>query len=201
MHPNTKNRLHRLEILVVVSLFLVVSGLYFINRFDFSDVFGSSNMITGFVSSDVVTETVDLTIDQSQEYLLETTDSFQLTSLRLTGAIEGSGIVRIFFEDSSGQRLLVYTNVQEKKSGNLITGMAVADPQSVSIGLIPSEIKKPVEEALAGNQEIVSTPFYNECLETCFISVPFSPEKTNKLVFQLSRDAKLKISRLSYTIE
>ena len=28
MHPNTKSRLHRLEILVVVSLFLIVGGIF-----------------------------------------------------------------------------------------------------------------------------------------------------------------------------
>ncbi len=195
----TKDRLHRLELLVVVSLALIVGGVFLINQTDFSSFFDSNNLVTGFVSSDVITENLDLLIEQSQDYNLDTIDSFRLTSLRLTGSVEGEGVVKIFLEDSIGGRSLVYTNVREKKNGNLITGMVVADPKAVSIGLNPGEIKTPISEAVGENEEIIGEVFYNECMDTCFMSIDFSPENSNKLVFQLSQGTKLRINKLSYT--
>ena len=153
----------------------------------------------GWSSSDVITEDLNILVEQSQEYIMETEDDFILTSLRLTGSIVGEGVVKIFYVDSSGGSYLVYTNVKEKKSGNLITGMAVADP--VSIGLKPSTEGSPISNSIGENQEISSDIFYNECVDTCFMSSTFNSEASNKLVFQLGEGVSLKINQLSYTTE
>jgi len=205
--PKTNNTWHRLEFLAVISLILVVGGIFFINQTDFSKL--PNNLITGYVSSDIITQKLDLKIDQSQEYLLQTQNSFKLTSLRLSGFIEGQGIVKIFLEDSQGKRLLVYTNIVEKSTGNLITGMTVADVNAitgravadVSVDITPDKTNAPLEEEIAENQKISSDPFYNQCVETCFIGVPFSADLTNKLIFQLSKDTKIKITQIFYTIK
>lgn len=201
VEPKTKERLHRLELLGVISLAMVVGGIFFINQTDFSSFFKSNNLVTGFVSSDIVTEDLDIFIEQSQEYLIDSGEAFQLTSLRLTGFIEGEGVVRIYLQNTDGERMLVYTNVGEKKSGNLITGMATAESKRVSIGLKPVKTNPAIGSEISVNEELRGKTFYNECLETCFMSVAFSSEAANKLVFELSDGVKLRISQISYTTE
>jgi len=189
-----RDRLHRFELLTAISLVLVLFGFFMINSFDFSS---SSNIITGFVSSDIVRQNVSFEIQQSQIYELSSETPSKLTSLRLTGSIEGPGIVKIFLEDPQGQQLLVYSNIKEKKEGNLITGKAVG-----SLIIKPSEttVSPPTEE-ITINQKITSGPFYNECSGTCFMSLSLSPNNTAKLIFQVGENTKLKISQITYTTE
>lgn len=199
----TKNKLHRLELLAAVSLVLVLFGLFFLNRIDlskFSFPGRDGNIITGFVSSDFLTQNVDITLDESKVYEFSSDSTFVLTSLRLTGSAEGVGVVQVFFEGDDGERLLVYTNVREKTIGNLITGRAAADPSSVAIAITPTGEAVPAESGdIAGNEEVVSGPFYNECRETCFIAVPFAAGKTHRIVFSVEKGARVQVSQLSYT--
>ena len=130
----------------------------------------------------------------------------------MSGIIEGAGIIKIFFENSQGERFLIFSNVREKGVGNLITGrvdgggnlitgkaVAAVEGEAVSISLNPGEIGMPLFEEVGKGFGIASGPFYNECYETCFLSVMFSSEIQNKLIFQLSEGTKLRISQLSYT--
>lgn len=207
------SRWHRIELLGTISFVLVLFGIFAINQMDFSSFIGSGNLVTGYVSSDVITENINLLIEQSQEYLLSSEQSFELTSLRLSGLVEGEGLVKIFLENSQGERMLVYNNAKEKGTGNLITGraegssgnlitgkaVAAAESEAVSISLAAGQLRAPLFEEPGEGFGIAVGSFYNECHETCFLSVMFSPENSNKLFFELSEGVKLRISQLSYT--
>jgi len=190
-----KNKTHHVEILIVACLIFVLGGIFLINSTNFS----KGNLITGFVSSDVITEDLNLAISNSQEYILSSGNGFKANSLSISGNIEGDGAVKILFEDYEGNQKLVYSNIQEKKrDGNLITGFAVAS--SCDLTIIPGKILGPVACDLSENQFLVYGSFRDECVETCFMSVEFSPEKENKLIFQLSEDTKVHISSISYAV-
>ena len=190
-----KNKTHHVEILIVACLIFVLGGIFVINNTNFA----KGNLITGFVSSDVITEDLNLIIDSSQEYVLSSENGFKASSLKISGNVEGDGAVKILFEDYDGNQKLVYSNIKEKKrDGNLITGFAVAN--SCDITIIPGDSLGPVACDLSEDQFLVYGPFRDECVESCFIDVEFSPEKKNKLIFQLSEDTAVQISSISYTV-
>ena len=201
-----KNRWHRIELLAAVCLVLVLSGVLFIN-IDLSKISGlerSNNLITGFVSSDVVSQKVDLEIGQSQIYHLVTEDEFTLTSLRLSGSIDGPGLVQIFLEDPQGKKFLVYQNIKKKQKGNLITGYAVAtdSEEAIEFTVAPGEIISAAPTAqVAEDQVVVSGAFYQKCTETFFLSIPFSPHEPCTIIFYLEEGTKLDIDQFIYTIE
>ncbi|MBU1111903.1 MAG: hypothetical protein ABIG93_05085 [archaeon] len=193
-----KNKTHHVEILIVACLIFVLGGIFLINNTNFA----KGNLITGFVSSDVITEDFNLIISNSQEYELSTEDNFKVRSLSVSGNIKGEGVVRILFEDYEGNQKLVYSNIQEtSRNGNLITGFAVADPEKIKINVVPSEPFDYVDYELSEDQFTVYGAFRNECSETCFINVKFAHDKSNKLIFQLSENTQVELNSISYTIE
>jgi len=196
LSQKAKDKLHRLEILLSISVLLVLFGVFSIGRLGNTT---KGNLITAFVSSDIFTQNVDIEIDRSQSYYLSSEPEFKLTSLRLTGVVEGSGIVRILIEDSEGKQLLIYTNIKDKNPRNLITGYAVAEG---NLAISPSkEALSPLNEQLPEDKIAVSGQFYNECVESCFMSAIISPQGNAKLIFQLEEGAKVKLTGLSYTNE
>ncbi len=84
--------------------------------------------ITGFVSATTYVQEVNTVIEQDSGYVLIPSDfdnsPTELRSLRVSGKIYGSGVVKIFLEEESGSRYLVFSN-QKVKSFNRITGFAV----------------------------------------------------------------------------
>jgi len=205
----SSSKWHRIELLALISLVIVLSGVFFINKIDISRISGlggSSNLITGFGSSDVFSQKVDVNIDQSQEYYLSAEEEFTLTSLRLSGVVEGLGLVQIVLEDAGGETFLIYQNVKKKQKGNLITGYAVSGDveknEAVEFTITPGEhlSAKPTAQ-LSENQELVSGAFYQECVETCFLSSSTSAENQHTIIFYLEEGTQLKLNQLIYTIE
>ena len=89
---------------------------------------------------------------------------------------------------------MIYSNIKEKtRYDNLITGRA-------SLILEPDKTIAIPSIEITENQEFVNEPFYNECVETCFISLPFSPDISHNLIFYIGENTKLKITKISYTI-
>jgi len=196
LSQKAKDKLHRLEILLSISLLLVLFGVFSIGRLGSTT---KGNLITAFVSSDIFTQNVDIEIDSSQSYYLSSEQEFKLTSLRLTGSVEGDGIVKIWVEDSEGKQLLVYTNIKKKNPRNLITGFAVAGG---NLAITPSqEVLSPLDEQLPEDKIATSGQFYNECVESCFMSATLSPQSSTKLIFQLEEGTKVRLTGLSYTNE
>jgi len=169
-----KEKLHRLELLASISLIIVLVGVLSINNFDLSKTQGLSlPSITGYVTTDTITKNTDIQITQSQIYDLSTEGNFTLNSLRIGGVVEGKGLAQIYLEDSEGHSMLVYSNMVERKEvDNLITGYAAANEIKVSPGKVVSAPNVYISE----NKEFLEGVFYTECVETCFINLPFTPD-------------------------
>lgn len=99
-------------------------------------IFGvGPNPITGFVSSNTYVQSVNYVIEKNSGYFFEPEDfnnDNELKSLRVSGKVYGTGVVKMYIEDSTGERFIVYSN-QKVKSFNRITGMAIKSIPSDSI--------------------------------------------------------------------
>ena len=197
-----QEKIHRIELLLAISLFLVLAGIISINFIDFS-LTPSFPEVTGFVSSDPIIQNIDLNIIQSQKFILTTINLFNLTSFRLSGSVNGQGPVQIFLEDELGERLLVYTNMQEKKENrNLITGLFIDEKTNdeISFILTPSEKLSPLTLE-SDDLMFKEGEFDNKCFETCFMNLYFSEKSSYKLVFLLGEGVQVHIERSVYTIK
>ena len=111
------NKLQKIEITIAVLLVLGLTAF----------LIGNPN-ITGFLSLDFVMQDLNLTLSQSQNYIITSTnpEPFTLTSFKISGEMIGDGRVEIYIDNGQSQQLLVYRNVKQKQRGMaLITGMFI----------------------------------------------------------------------------
>src|SRR3990167_1825551 len=102
MEEPTKKRIHQVEIIVAAVLLLISIASFF-----------PDSGITGFVSIETKKQKLDLSIENSQSYILTTSskEPFQITSLKLSGEIIGQGIVKAYIDNGQYQRILIYSNI------------------------------------------------------------------------------------------
>lgn len=191
MKQETKERLHKIELLSAIGIALVLIGVLSLNYISLPSGKPTLTGVTGFVPADVISQPLNIDVTRSQEYSLSTSDSFTLTSLRLSGSVEGSGIAQIFLIDGE-KKYLIYNNIKEKEvNKNLVTGQA--------IDINPDAYVATPSAKLQDNQETVFGSFYEECGETCFIKLPFSQNKIYRIAFYVDENTAMKISELTYT--
>lgn len=187
MKQKTSELLHRIELLGTLALGVVLLGMFLSTKQGFIGFEG--NKVTGFVSADTVTQSIDIPVTKSTAFELSSSTSFLLTSFRLSGTVTGSGVVRVMLDDGK-EEYLVYTNEKEQRVGNLITGSAV---QIVPVG-------DPVPDAQpTAGMVSQSGKFYNECKQTCFLKLAFAPGKTYHMRVQLGEGTTVALTQLSYT--
>lgn len=195
-----KEKFKKIQLGVAISLLLVCTLMLFKNP-----------SILGHYSADFKTQTLDIIIDKSQSYALTTTsqEPLYITSLRVSGEVIENGNVEIFIDNNAGQRLLVYKNIKKIEQGlAAVTGMAVG-PESIEGPEQKMLLLKPLSQiawngaeiSLSEEEEYVSGPFKNKCVDTCFIEMPLSSEFTYKLIFNIEPGTKLKINRIIYTLK
>ena len=159
---------------------------------------GGAPLITGFVSSEMKTQDLNLVITESQSYKIFTPEPVDLSSLRLSGVVEGAGQAKAYLQTANGN-ILVYSNIVKKTTNkNLITGMAAAIDQQIV--LVPEKTASFNRETIAEGYELASGPFYDTCLDSCFISEEFSKDNPLTLVFEVESGTVLKITKLVYTL-
>ena len=201
-----KERFHRLEILLVISLLVILVGIISIRMIDFSKE-DEVPKIVSFIFAESMEKNLSLELHQSQIFSLLIEDPFEFTSFRLSGFIEGEGPVQIFLENSGEERLLIYTNIREKiKPDDLITGLVSSDAQektnkdtSLDFTLRRKQIIPQLNLEITEDQELKEGVFYNECAETCFIDASFSQTTNYRLVFYIGENVKLRLNKLVYT--
>jgi len=155
-------------------------------------------LITGFVSSELKTQELNLVITESQNYQIFTPESVNLSSLRLSGYVDGEGQAKAYLKTANGN-ILIYSNIVKKTANkNLITGMATAIDQEIV--MVPEKTVGFNRETIAEGYELVSGPFYDTCLDSCFISEEFSKDNPLTLVFEVEPGTVLKITKLVYTL-
>jgi len=201
MKVKTVKNLKKLQLFAAISLLMISTLMLF-----------KSPGITGHFSADFRSQILDMEIKESQTYSISTNspDPIYITSLRLSGNIQGYGSVEIYIEDE-GQKFLIYKNIKEKEEGlTSITGMAVAqaaEPNSSKkneklLLIEPLEnIKWNNRLTLSENQEFAMGIFSNKCEDTCHIEMPVSSNEKYKLVFMIEPGTTVNINKITYTLK
>jgi len=120
--------------------------------------------ITGFVPTETYSQELDFDVYESQRFILSSDAGvLKISSLALTGSVQGSGLVNVYLSDGS-QKWLVYTNKKKPSSAmEHITGMAVNE-----LDVVPGERIDRIETLPAGYKTSTGA-FQNECVETCVL--------------------------------
>jgi len=205
-----KDKLRRLEIMSVVTIGFIIIAMFVFPNLNIPAFSANPAIpgITGYVSADMFSQSLNLEFTESIKYTLSTNseEQFIISSLRVDGVVKGSGVAKITLVDNSGNSHLIYSNVKKNiGKGNLITGMATADIGSTEEGTILLELT-PAENLPA----LVSTPrkgysavsgsFTNECVDTCYIELPFSKDTSYDILFEVEEGTTLVLDSITYTL-
>lgn len=201
MEESTKKRVHQIEIIAAVVLLLVSIASFF-----------PKPGITGFVSVETKKQKIDLTIANSQSYILTTSsqEPFYLTSLKLSGEVIGEGIAKVYIT-SEGQKVLVYSNIIKKDQGldtitgmDKITGNVVGSNQETEEDSLIIEHLENIEAeptTLAEDEAITSGTFEDTCIDSCFIEMLLNKDIAYQLLLYVEEGTILNINEISYTIK
>ncbi|MBD3248895.1 hypothetical protein GF336_02505 [Candidatus Woesearchaeota archaeon] len=193
----------KIQLFAAVSL-LMVSVLLFFNN----------PGITGHVTADFRSQILNMEIDKSQSFLLNTNadEPMYINSIRITGEVIGDGSVEVYIDNNQGQNVLVYKNVKKKSKGlTAVTGMAVA-PQGDEIEAQEAEQKLILLESLGtfgwsgglsldDGEEFFEGSFKNKCFDTCFIEMPLSKTNSYEMIFNIEPGTKLMLNKITYTMK
>ncbi len=121
--------------------------------------------ITGFVPTETYSQELNIDVLESQSFTLIPSAGglLKISSLALSGSVQGSGLANVYLSDES-QKWLVYSNKKKESSAmEQITGMAVQE-----LDIQPGEKLNKIETLPVG-YKTVSGAFQNECVETCLL--------------------------------
>ncbi len=197
-----KGHFKKIQLAVAICLLLVAVLMLFKNP-----------GITGHFSADFKSQTLSMTIDKSQSYMLTalSQEPIHVTSIRMSGEVVGDGNVEVFIDNNAGQRLLLYRNVKKIEQGlSTVTGMLVgSDEESIEaseqillmLEPLGETAYKGAEISLSAKEEYISGSFNNKCADTCFIEMSLSSDIGYKLIFNIEPGTMLKINKLIYTLK
>ena len=204
MEEPTKKRIHQIEIIVAAVLLLISIASFF-----------PDSGITGFVSIETKKQKLDLSIENSQSYILTTSskEPFQITSLKLSGEIVGQGTVKAYIDNGQDQRILIYSNIIRKDTGlRSITGMdkitgnvieadtAQEDSQTDLVIEYLDNIQGELG-ALSDEESLFIGNFESQCIESCFIEILLKEDIAYQLLFYVEEGTVLKLNEIVYTIK
>jgi len=198
-----KSRIYQIEIIAAFALLVFSAILLFPGK-----------GITGFVSAETKTQQINLTIANSQSYILTTKDdnNFYLTSLMVSGSIIGNGSASIYIDNGKGERRLIYSNIIEGELGlGGITGMGKITGNVVKSD--KGEIKKEESnflvieylENIEGVKEdskgrVYSGDFKYKCIDSCSIEMLLNKDLSYQLLFYVDDGIILNIDEITYNI-
>jgi len=118
--------------------------------------------ITGYVPTELQSQSLDIDVFESQRFQLKALEGLSLSSLSISGTVEGPGLVKIYLTNNK-ERLLVYSNLRKQGSSmEQITGM-------YQLELVPQRTLATIESVPEGyttEQGVVSS----QCIDTCVIN-------------------------------
>ncbi len=150
--------------------------------------------ITGFVPTAAYAQSLDISVSESQRFILKSSDggSLGLNSLSLSGFVSGNGLVNVYLSDGSA-RFLIYSNREKKRSAmEHITGLAVQE-----VLVVPGEKLDSIETVPDGYRT-VDGGFQNECIETCLVSVDFGSQAFLDVIIEPG--VSLTLTELRFTV-
>lgn len=151
----------------------------------------SQPSITGYVPTKILSQSLDLTVRESQRYWLTMAKPMELTSIAISGKVKGNGLVNIYLNDGE-KRKLIYTNIR-RKGGSMesITGMTTSD-----LVLKPGERLHEKNELPKGFVTFEGS-FANSCFETCVLDLPTKERLSLDVI--VDEDTEVKITELSFS--
>lgn len=149
--------------------------------------------ITGFVPTETYSQELDIVVSESQRFTLSASESLKLSSLSVSGGVNGNGLVNIYLSDGK-RHWLVYSN--KKKPGSdmeIITGMSVRE-LDISPGPKIDRI-----ESLPAGYKTVPGAFKDECVETCVLDDSIFSTSSAYLDVVLEPGTSLHISNIKFS--
>jgi hypothetical protein len=113
----------------------------------------------------------DINLNVAETSMHNINVSNDITSLSITGSVEGKGTANVYLLDSSGKKLRVYSGMQAQKPAG-ITGFGFIAPNTNT-----------------------QNYFRNACEETCYFTSEYGPYS---LYVELDQNTSIIISRLIY---
>jgi hypothetical protein len=199
MEEPTKQKLHQFEIIAAVVLLLVSIASFF-----------PKPGITGYVSVETKKQKIDLSIANSQSYIITSNNQepFYLTSLKLSGEVIGQGIAKAYI-DTKDQKILIYSNVIKKTEGidtitgmGKITGQAITESETEEDYLVIEHLEniEPESGSIAEDEKIITGTFQDVCIDSCFIEMLLKENIAYQLLLYVEEGTILNIDEMSYTI-
>ena len=194
MEEQSKKKIHQIEIIAAVVLLLVSIASFF-----------PKPGITGYVSIESKKQKIDLTIANSQSYILTTRsqEPMYLTSLKLSGEVIGDGIAKAYIS-AKDQKILIYSNVIKKGKGlDTVTGMSKITGNVVEVDAKDEAGEDLVIEHLENIEldELLSKGnFEDACVDSCFIEMLLNKDIAYQLLFYVEEGTILNINEIVYTI-
>lgn len=174
---------HRLVLSVVVFTIIVVT------------LFLGKPSITGFVSTETYTQSLDIDVSESQRFVIsaESGELLKLSSFSIAGSVDGGGLVNVYLTDGS-KKWLVYSNKRKPGSSmEQITGLAVSE-----LNIEPGEKLNKIETLPSGYQT-QSGAFQYECIETCVLDEEMFNKASLYLDVVVEPGTSLHVSEIRYS--
>jgi len=149
--------------------------------------------ITGYVPTQTYSQNLDLEISESQRFIVGTSTELKLSSLALSGWVNGEGLVKAYLSDGQ-QRWLVFTN-SKKASTSMqhITGFTVTE-----LVLRPDK-KLDAYETVQRGYVAEAGNFNDACVETCILDEQLINQQTLYLEFIIEPGSSMHISEITFT--
>jgi len=218
VEEHKRNRLLMIEAMLAIGALIFFSAII-VDRFLPSATVpvgdSKSPQIVGFVPVEIMSQPIDLVATESRSFILFTDREqlFNLTSLRISGEVIGSGRAEIVLENGLGQELWTYSNIKQKQ-GNMITGMAVNEEDN-NLPTEKDELKNQTwliitpgdaiaenpEKQLTDGRETVTGKFQNSCTDTCYMNMKMQKGLYYTLKIRVDAGTQVNINELKYTID
>lgn len=179
----------------------------------FALTFFPNTSITGHVSVEAGYQSLDMLIEESQSYVISSDyeDSLIITFMRLSGEVIGDGRAEVIIDNGLGQRLIVYSNLEEEQEPNLITGMKSNKITGMVVGeeemdklsllnLIERGKLSDLSLELPKGRILTKGKFANVCKHTCLMEMELSRDSNYILEFKVSEGTKLRLDNMIYGI-
>jgi hypothetical protein len=177
--------------------------------------------IVGFVPVSIESQYIDILALGSSTIILFTdaVTSFNLTSLRLSGVINGTGRVEILLDNGIGQELLLFSNLK-KKQGNLITGMAAGESEAAKSAFkkvgdenadaaadawlklsAPEKLNELPAFVVGDDETTFEGDFQNSCVDACFMNMKMKRNLFYQIKIRMDPGVQVRLTSLKYTLE
>ena len=167
---------------VVLSLLIVIALV--------GTMFLSNPTITGYVPTEVESQQLALTVDESQRFLLRSNNSIEFSAFSVSGEVKGSGYVAVSLVSNKNKRLVFSNKRKQGSSMEQITGLSALEiSEDGKLGRI---------ETVPSGYETWSGAFQTQCVETCVLEPSEFDRKEAYLEISIEPGTVLTISELQF---